>query len=77
MASKAGVPYVIPNVWGSDPLDEESLERVGFGKRFRKYLVQSIPEIGRLQRAWPLISSHSHISKYLSSSDPGHDSCVH
>lgn len=37
-ASKAGVPYVIPNAWGQDPLDQQLWEKMGLGKRFREYL---------------------------------------
>lgn len=38
-AAKAGVPYVMPNAWGSDPLDEKLSEDIMFGQRFS----ESIP----------------------------------
>ncbi|KAJ4393017.1 hypothetical protein N0V93_002223 [Gnomoniopsis smithogilvyi] len=40
MASKAGVPYVMPNAWGTDPLDHQLLEKIGFGKRFSAFTEQ-------------------------------------
>lgn len=35
-ASKAGVPYVMPNAWGTDPTNVQLTEKMGFGKRFGK-----------------------------------------
>lgn len=33
-ASKAGVPYVMPNAWGTDPLNQELMQDTFFQKAF-------------------------------------------
>lgn len=33
-ASKAGVPYVMPNAWGTDPLNEKLMQDTFFQKPF-------------------------------------------
>lgn len=35
-AAKAGVSYIIPNMWGFDPLDGKLNEDQGFGGKFSK-----------------------------------------
>lgn len=35
-AAKAGVPYVMPNAYGSDPSNSKLMDDIMFGKMFRK-----------------------------------------
>lgn len=38
-ASKAGVPYVMPNAWGTDPLNQELMQDTFFQKLFGEWRI--------------------------------------
>lgn len=38
-ASKAGVPYVMPNAWGADPLNEQLMQDTFFQKPFGEWRI--------------------------------------
>lgn len=45
-AAKAGVPYVMPNAYGSDPLDTKLTEEIMLGKTFSKSEDREFLQVG-------------------------------
>lgn len=41
-ASKAGVPYVMPNAWGTDPLNQKLMQDTFFWKLFSEWRITDI-----------------------------------